>query len=181
MYVGAKLARLFPDEGRAARATRRMAEAGGDFLVERAKHNTPVDTGELRESWHRSLLRESVDARGDRAYASGAATDVEYAPYVEHGTGLWGPKHAKYPIVPKKPGGVLAFYWGKVGRVVFLSRVMHPGAKGQPMIAPAVMAALAAWPSYMEPELERFMAEYRRTWEREAVRSRAAVRAARAA
>jgi len=66
--------------------------------------------------------------------------------WVSRGTGLYGPKHRKYPITPKKPGGVLVFpsvyipktrprgpsYSGpgsSSGPTIFAKKVMHPGIK----------------------------------------------------
>ena len=51
----------------------------------------------------------------------------KYAAAQDLGSGLYGPKRRKYLILPKKPGGVLAF---KVrGKMVFARRVMHPGVR----------------------------------------------------
>ena len=60
---------------------------------------------------------------------------MEYAPYVEDGTGLWGPKHAKYEIKPKRPGGWLRWIDPMTGDPVFARRVMHPGWPGNHMFA----------------------------------------------
>jgi hypothetical protein len=70
----------------------------------------------------------------------------KYWVWVSRGTGLYGPKHRKYPIKPRKPGGVLAFpsvytpktrprgpsYGGpgtSSGPTVFAMHVEHPGTK----------------------------------------------------
>jgi len=70
--------------------------------------------------------------------------------WLTQGTGLYGPKHAKYPIKPKKKGGVLAFpsvytprtragaggqYKGpgtSSGDTVVVKSVMHPGIRPRP-------------------------------------------------
>ena len=52
-----------------------------------------------------------------------------------HGTGLYGPRGAKYPIVPKGPGYPLKFYWARGPRgpgIYYFMRVMHPGIKPNP-------------------------------------------------
>lgn len=173
-YVGAKLANIFPSEPATA-AARRMAGAGGEFLTERARENSPIDTGELKAGWKtkRTVEVRSED-RGERVFESGTETDVDYAPYVEYGTGLWGPKHAKYAIRPKKPGGVL--HWKTAeGGDVFARLVMHPGAKGQGMLAAAFSDALVTWPVYLEVEMAAFESEMLTIMEREAARSRALV------
>ena len=72
-------------------------------------------------------------------------TDDEIYGYVSGGTGLWGPKHEKYPIFPKKPGGMLAFpssykaktrprvigstAGGPSGPIMIRPYVEHPGIK----------------------------------------------------
>ena len=41
-----------------------------------------------------------------------------------------GAKPHKIPLKPRPPGPLLRFYWPKVGHVVFLRQVSHPGTKG---------------------------------------------------
>jgi hypothetical protein len=128
--------------------------AAGDGL-ERFRHNieinTPVETSRLRRSYKITPIHYGpVEGLAYAAYAwQGACfTEVEYAPYVEYGTGLWGPRHAKYEIKPKHPGGVLAFqpnlrHNGSVvldiahnvqkGGTVFVRVVLHPGSPGASM------------------------------------------------
>jgi hypothetical protein len=107
---------------------REMAKVGRDRMHDLIVMNTPVETGNLRTSWYTlpTIKREDT-------FISVVATDVDYAPYVEFGTGLWGPKHAKYEILPKTPGGVLA--WQKGGQWVYATKVMHPGSPGHHMVA----------------------------------------------
>jgi len=79
-------------------------------------------------------------------YPTGPHKDIWI--YVSRGTGLYGPKKSKYPIEPKKKGGVLAFpsvyvpkttvrgpgYKGpgkSSGPTIFAKHVMHPGIKGR--------------------------------------------------
>lgn len=79
--------------------------------------------------------------------------------WLTQGTGLYGPKHRKYTITPKKKGGVLAFpslytprtrpgaggqYKGagkSSGPTVFAASVEHPGIKPRPF--PKVIARWA--------------------------------------
>jgi len=133
-YVGGSLVSLFDERPQAATrlAARRMAEKGGDRMVDVTVMNTPIHHGNLRTSWYQLPTQRATFGPWP-AYKSGVATDVDYAPHVEYGTGLWGPKGAKYPIVPKKPGGFLKFMVD--GKEVFAKRVMHPGSPGQHMVA----------------------------------------------
>lgn len=134
-YVGGSLVSLFDEEPQAATklALRRMAEKAGDRMVDLTIANTPIDKGNLRSSWYQIPTNKTHFAVWE-AYESGVATNVSYAPYVEHGTGLWGPRHAKYPITAKG-GGFLRWIDPKSGKEVFARRVMHPGSPGQHMIA----------------------------------------------
>jgi hypothetical protein len=48
-------------------------------------------------------------------------------------------------IFPKKPGGELVFYWAKVGRVVHLPSVFHPGNRAYHWAERGLRAAMAMW------------------------------------
>jgi hypothetical protein len=111
-------------------------------MVELTIENTPIDRGNLRTSWYQRRLRR-VRGSGARTgprggmlsgWESGVATDSEYGPDVEHGTGLYGPEHRPYLIVPKRPGGWLHWRDPRTGRDIFARRVMHPGSPGQHMV-----------------------------------------------
>lgn len=54
-----------------------------------------------------------------------------YAVYIEEGTGLYGLKKAKYPIVPKNRKA-LAWPSGNKSGFTFSKKVMHPGIKAKP-------------------------------------------------
>ena len=94
-----------------------------------------------------------------RVRATGSQHARDKWKWLTEGTGLYGPKHKKYPIRPKKPGGVLAFpslykprtrpgaggqYKGpgkSSGPTVFTEEVMHPGIEPRPF--PEVIARWA--------------------------------------
>lgn len=131
-YVGGSLTSLF---GKAAQeATRRVpgriVHRGADRMHDVAAMNTPVRTGNLRTAWYQL----PVVPLGSGA-TGGIANDVEYAPYVEYGTGTYGPKHRPYTITPKQPGGVLAWRDPKTGHWVYATKVEHPGSPGNHMLA----------------------------------------------
>lgn len=80
-------------------------------------------------------LARSIQSHGPFVEANGrvsgyVGSDLPYASAVEGGSGLWGPKHTKYPIYPVRKK-MLRFYWRKVGHVVVLPKVMHPGQRGK--------------------------------------------------
>jgi hypothetical protein len=128
-YTGARLAEWF-HEDKLHRALRRMSEELGKVQTSATRAETPIDTGHLAASIRELPVIEYTE--GVRhVYESGCETEVDYAPYVEHGTGLWGPKHAKYVIRPKNPGGWLRFVDN--GKVVFAKQVVHQGSPGAHM------------------------------------------------
>ena len=61
---------------------------------------------EVQERWGEHRLKFTASA--------------PYASFVERGT-------KAHPIHPKRPGGMLRFYWEKLGKWVSLKRVNHPG------------------------------------------------------
>lgn len=69
-----------------------------------AKRRAPANTGRLRQNI--SIATEPREVLGISTYGIIVGTDVDYAPWVHNGTGLWGPRHA--PILPKR-GKVLVF------------------------------------------------------------------------
>lgn len=160
-YSGGRLAPWF-GTGLVEKACMRMAVRGGGALTERTAALTPVDTGHLRESWRRIPVVILADELGRVVYESGTETDVGYAPDVEWGTGLWGPKHAKYLIEPKKPGGWL--HWiSPEGEDVFAKRVWHPGSPGRHMVAIAVAATEAEMEMLVAPILAAWAVEQERS------------------
>jgi len=80
----------------------------------------------------------------------------------EYGSGIWGKKGEKYPILPKTPNGKLAFDWPEAANIgtregvrevvtpvtmtqsgfeggrAILPGVMHPGVQAKPYMAPAI-------------------------------------------
>ena len=69
----------------------------------------------------------SMTSAGVAPRTSGSRTSIKLrnpspvAGYTDKGT----PPHV---IVPRRRGGVLVFFWPKVGHTVFLRRVHHPGS-----------------------------------------------------
>lgn len=61
--------------------------------------------------------------------------------YLNYGTGLQGPKGSKYTIRPRSPGGMLRFFWEKIGQRVEFKKVSHPGVPKTLFIGKAKMKA----------------------------------------
>jgi hypothetical protein len=151
-FQGKSLVQTIDDlEDATMRTGHRLAEDLGKRFRHNVEINTPVETRHLRDSYKLTPIRYGP-AGGARmavyAWQGTLFTEVGYAPYVEYGTGLWGPRHAKYKIEPKNPGGVLAFrpYMRENGSVILdvqnqvgkggmitVRYVMHPGSPGAAM------------------------------------------------
>lgn len=141
-YVGGSLTSLFDgkQQARTKLAMRHMAERATDRWQAVTTQNTPIGGralegdggGNLRSSWYTTPAQRVAHPAGP-AYQATVASDVEYAPHVEHGTGLWGPKAAKYKIEPKTPGGMLRWR-NNMGGFTYAKSVMHPGSPGQHML-----------------------------------------------
>ncbi len=173
---------------------RRLAEKMQERGEQNITQNTPVATFHLRKSYKRTPIIYQSNAKirlhkdGSHtvrwsafAWEGRVFTEVEYAPYVELGTGLWGPKRKKYKIAPKKPGGVLAFSpytrmpnGGVIldvqgapvqGKLITVRFVMHPGSPGQHMFKIGT--------TLTEAEYREWSMEPMRLWKRE-VESRVA-------
>lgn len=134
-YEGGSLVSLFNEEPQAETvlAARRMAAVGAARMREVARLNTPVNTGRLRESWE-TLPVTKTHVGPWAAYQSGIATHVKYAPYVEYGTGIYGPRHRPYVIVPRH-APFLAWRDPATGQWVRTKKVVHPGSPGNHMVA----------------------------------------------
>lgn len=132
-----------------------MCNAGGDALHGRIAENTPVKTGNLRTSWYRT---EALPGLGDR-YESSVRTDVDYAPYVNYGTGLWGPEHRKYLIEPIPPNQLLSWFDPKTGRRAYARYVWHQGSPPAHMVENGAAKTESEIGMIVAPDLERFKEE----------------------
>ncbi len=161
--VGRGLPSLFA-AGPVIRLGEEVARDVQDHMLDVVIENTPIGGrdggqgrgGNLRTSWRGKPIVKFY-AGGNPAYLGGVETDVEYAPDVEYGTGLFGPEGRKY-LIEAKPGKWLSWITSKpltfkdgtvvpAGERVFFKRVLHPGSPGHHMVA--IAAAVA------EGELER--------------------------
>lgn len=130
---------------------------------EAAEAATPIDTGDLRENWTESLHIGRTMTFLGIGWSGEWLNDLEYAIYVDQGTGLYGPEHRKYLIVPKTPGGTLHWVDGLTGEDRFAKAVLHPGSPGNYMIAISANVLEATWQRLVQPVL--------RNWAREQLRS----------
>lgn len=117
------------------RARRESDKAATKFVRERLREIQfqarlhvafgPYTTGNLA----RSIRTDGPYIEFGRVEGS-VGSSLPYAAAVENGAGLWGPRHTKYPIYPVRARH-LRFFWRKVGRVVTLPDVSHPGQRGK--------------------------------------------------
>lgn len=153
-YIGPDLAAMFDPEPTKI-TLRKMADTGGDHLHGMIAAFTPIKTGNLATSWYRKETSRELHGTST-AYVSRVATDVEYAPYVNYGTGLYGPKHAKYLIEPKPPNQFLSWIDPLTGQRRFARRVWHPGSEGAHMMEKAAGAVEGFLNEIMLADLESY-------------------------
>lgn len=102
---------------------KRIVEAGNKSLLSlqgTAKQLSPIDSGRLRQSILVSPMRQSGSS-----FTGSVGTSVDYAAWMERGTGIYGP--SGQPIRPKTKK-FLAFR-GKGGKMVFAKSVK--GVRGR--------------------------------------------------
>jgi hypothetical protein len=117
------------------RARHAANQAAADFVREilrqiqfrarvRVSHG-PYTTGRLAQS----IERHGPTFDFDRV-SGYVGSNLHYASIVEDGSGLYGPHRSTYLIRPRG-AHKLRFYWRKVGRIVSLDMVNHPGQRGK--------------------------------------------------
>jgi hypothetical protein len=153
-YIGPNLPAAF-DDWPVRDALNAMAKTGGDRLHAMIAELTPIRTGNLATSWYREITERKLHGT-TMAYVSRVATDVDYAPYVNYGTGLFGPKHTKYLIEPHPPRQFLSWIDPLTGQRRFARRVWHPGSEGAHMVERAVGAIEGFLQEIMTPDLEAY-------------------------
>lgn len=191
-YTGGNLNELVLAMGEPTKAVlRKGAAKGAERMVHWVKLNTPVEgflkaiafidqqgrythikppPGHLRDSINEKALRVYYDAQGLLVYETGAQTDVPYGPFVEEGTGLWGPQHREYVIRPKRPDGWLSWITqhgfvrrdGKFvppGTRVFAKEVRHPGSPGNHMFKIGALMVEREFGEFMGPIIDEWKVE----------------------
>lgn len=94
---------------------RKGLQYSGQGMIRNLKINSPVDHGLLRSWFFSNISTDQVEIQ----------TPAKYAPYVNDGTGIYGPYNT--PIYSKVIGKPLAFNIG--GKMVYTK--MIKGQKGQ--------------------------------------------------
>lgn len=167
-YRGGEIASLFKEEP-LQRAGKRIAKEVLKEFQTLTVRNTPIGGvyapgmggGNLRSSWHTEGPVYSTSFLG-REWRGAVSTEVDYAPYVEYGTGLYGPKHAKYLIKPKTPGGTLSWIDPVTRKRRFAKYVWHPGSPGAHMLLNAAVKTEVMFEAIAEPILQEWAREAER-------------------
>ncbi len=110
-----------------------------------AKHRVPVKTGTLRRSIHSEVRPISRGVEGL------VGTITQYAPYVEFGTGIYGPQ--KRPIVPRTKK---ALAWKSEGGEMIIRRSVR-GMRPRPYLKPAFDAKLREVEGFFRAALKRVL------------------------
>jgi len=119
------------------------------FTVERnAKIEAPVDAGRLR-----SDIKSIFEMRKSFPRWARIGPSVFYAPFVEFGTGIYGPLHRRIVPTTKK---ALAFTWHGVRIVVRSVKGMRP----RPFMAKGVKRSRGP----IRVEFDRAMADIEKAW-----------------
>lgn len=118
-----------------------------------AEKNTPIDTGDLRAAWMADNTPSRAVSLVGVGWKASWYNKLEYAPYVNYGTGLYGPEHKKYLILPKKPGGSLHWVDKLTGQDVYAKSVMHPGSPGNYMLEISADFVETTWDKIVKPLL----------------------------
>lgn len=166
-YEGPDLAALFDVDESVDRLCRDLTRDAGSHMTSSIKDLTPVGHQPFSQNYIPGHLKASIRqlvtvvhiTAGGIVYESGTETEVTYGPYVEEGTGLWGPRRAKYEIRPKKPGGWLRWVDQRTGDVIFAKRVMHPGSPGAHMFAKGAALTEAAFEAMAKDRVDLWARE----------------------
>lgn len=152
-YVGGKLAPWF-DSAPAEAFVKAAPVLVAREAKEIARQNTPVDTGELRSAWQSDAKPRRAVTYVGLGYEASWFNRLDYAAYVNYGTGLYGPEAKKYLIVPKKPGGTLHWVDRLTGQDVYAKFVLHPGSPGNYMLEISADFIEATWQKLVQPLLK---------------------------
>lgn len=122
--------------------------ASGETVAKTAGGKAPVKRGDLARSIHAGETFTVPTSRQGPGEVIGikVGSNLEYAEAQERGSGLFGPKGEKYPII----GSPLAFEWEGAPAEVehlrdpksglfFFNKIMHPGVRAQPYLVPALI------------------------------------------
>lgn len=153
-YIGGKLAPFFHSTPNKV-ALKNMVRVGVEYASEIAAVNTPIETGDLRDNWETTKPFPTMTFLG-YAWRAEWHNNSDYAAFVNYGTGLYGPEHRKYLILPKKPGGSLHWVDRLTGEDRYAKYVWHPGSPGNHMLEISAGMLEANWRRMVKPVLVKW-------------------------
>ncbi len=148
VHGGGRLEDLI-DETAGERATKRIADAGGDRLLRNVQDRTPVQTGRLLASISRGPVTPRLTPTGGIAWGVTVGSDDPKAPHVE-----WTTRPHDIPGAFGRP-----YPFGVGGR--FEGR-FHPGTTGQHMFSRGAIATLEQVDQFARPAVALFRREVTR-------------------
>jgi hypothetical protein len=149
--VVTEVTRMLRDRGQAIRAVPDRAVRRGTFeLLKLVQANVPKVTSTLVRSITAVVKRISADIVEGKV-----GTWLEYARYVEHGTGIYGPLKRPIIIAAKSKRGL---FWGAYdgdGNAIVRRRVQIKGMKPRSPFGQAVAEFLPRYIEIIQQELAR--------------------------
>lgn len=143
--------RALREEGiRLGRVPERAIQRGAMELQARVQRLAPKKTSTLVRS-----ITTRIERVRDGVILARVGTHMHYAPYVEHGTGIHGPKHQAIEIVARKAKGL---FWGAYnadGRPIIRRRVRIAGMKPRRPFGRAIADFLPRYREIIRQELEK--------------------------
>lgn len=137
--------------GRAVRRVPAQAVRRGTFeLLKLVQKHSPKKTGTLVRTIHAAVEQISTDLIEGRV-----GTWLEYARYLEEGTGVYGPKGKPIQIVATRKK---ALFWGAFnenGKAICAKRVTIQGIKPRGYFAKAIQEFLPRYIQIIEEELAK--------------------------
>ena len=153
-FIGGKLHPWFSTTPNKV-ALKNMVRVGTEYASEIAAANTPVESGYLRSNWNVTKPFPTMTFLG-YGWQAEWENDSDYAAFVNWGTGLYGPEHRKYLIVPKRPGGSLHWVDRLTGEDRYAKYVWHPGSPGNHMLEISAGMLEANWTRMVKPVLVKW-------------------------
>ncbi|MGE5487567.1 MAG: HK97 gp10 family phage protein [bacterium] len=149
--VVAEVTRMLNDRGRAIRAIPDRAVRRGTFeLLKLVQTKVPKVTSTLVRSITAVVKRISADVVEGKV-----GTWLEYARYVEYGTGIYGPLKRPITIAAKNKRGLFWGAYDEDGKPIVRRRVQIKGMKPRSPFGQAVAEFLPRYIEIIQQELAR--------------------------
>ena len=146
-----QLENLLKQQGQQIQQVPERAIRRGIFeLLKLVQDNVPKKTATLVRSLTAVVLRISNDL-----VEGTVATHIEYARYLEEGTGVYGPAKRPIVIIPKNKKALFWGAYGAGGKPIMARRIVQQGIKPLAPFATALATFLPRYAQIVQEELER--------------------------